>query len=284
MIEPVLRDEAFLADVAAASGSGLHVWWVGQSGFLVDWSGWGEADGGRILFDPYLSDSLTEKYCDTDKPHVRMTRRVVAPEKLEGIDLATSTHAHTDHLDSLTLRALRSANPGLKLVHPSTIAETVRERTGDWGEDLIGINGGERIEIGPFTVHAVAAAHNEVARDGEGRNLYLGYVVEIGPWTIYHSGDTLLHEGLVPALAPFAIDLALLPINGNRPERRVAGNLDGKEAAELAHAIRAGCVVPCHYEMFEFNTASPALFEDSCKRLGQAYRILGAGERLTLEK
>ena len=31
----------------------------------------------HLLFDPYLSESLTKKYAQTDKPHVRMTRRAV---------------------------------------------------------------------------------------------------------------------------------------------------------------------------------------------------------------
>jgi L-ascorbate metabolism protein UlaG (beta-lactamase superfamily) len=85
----------------------------------------------------------------------------------------------------------------------------------------------------------------------------------------------------VERLRPFAVDLALLPINGRAPERRVPGNFTGPEAARLAHAIGARLVVPCHYEMFEFNTASPDAFRVEAGRLGQACRILRAGERLT---
>jgi L-ascorbate metabolism protein UlaG (beta-lactamase superfamily) len=78
------------------------------------------------------------------------------------------------------------------------------------------------------------------------------------------------------------IDVALLPINGRAPERRVAGNLTGEEAAELAHAIGARLAVPMHFEMFEFNTEPPDAFVAACQRLGQACRVLRAGERLTL--
>ena len=46
-----------------------------------------------------------------------------------------------------------------------------------------------------------------------------------GSITVYHSGDTLRYPNMADLLRPFAIDVALLPINGNRPERRVAGNL-----------------------------------------------------------
>jgi L-ascorbate metabolism protein UlaG (beta-lactamase superfamily) len=79
------------------------------------------------------------------------------------------------------------------------------------------------------------------------------------------------------------IDLALLPINGRDPGRGVAGNLTGVEAVELARDIRASLVIPCHYEMFAFNTASPDLFIRTANELRQPYRVLKCGERFTLE-
>lgn len=54
-------------------------------------------------------------------------------------------------------------------------------------------------------------------------------------------------------------------------------------AARVAKDAGAALVIPCHYEMFEFNTASPEGFVEECSRLGQPYRVLRAGERLTLE-
>ena len=44
--------------------------------------------------------------------------------------------------------------------------------------------------------------------------------------------------------------------------------------------MRARLAVPMHFEMFEFNTASPDAFAAECERLGQPYRVLRAGERL----
>src|SRR5215213_3904642 len=106
MKKPFLQDKAFLDDVLAArqNPAALHLWWLGQSGFLVQWQ------GRHLLLDPYLSDSLTKKYAGADKPHVRMTGRVVAPERLDFIDVVTSSHNHTDHLDAETLNSLRAAN------------------------------------------------------------------------------------------------------------------------------------------------------------------------------
>src|SRR5437868_10699937 len=94
MITPLLKDDEFLADVtdAASDTTNVHLWWLGQSGFLVQWQ------NHHLLLDPYLSDSLTLKYAASDKPHVRMTERVVAPERLNFIDVVTSSHNHTDQI------------------------------------------------------------------------------------------------------------------------------------------------------------------------------------------
>ena len=116
-------------------------------------------------------------------------------------------------------------------------------------------------------------------RDAQGQAKFLGYVLQFGGWSLYHSGDTLRYDGMAEKLRPFSIDVALLPINGRAPERRVPGNLSGPEAAELAHDIGAKLVIPCHYDMFEFNTASPEEFVETCKRLGQECRVLRCGER-----
>src|SRR5437762_8221755 len=121
MIRPFLQDEAFVDDVAVAreANDQFHLWWLGQSGFLLQWQ------GRHLLLDPYLSDSLTLKYAATDKPHVRMTERVIAPERLTFIEVATSSHNHTDHLDPDTLGPLLKANPKMELVIPEANREFV---------------------------------------------------------------------------------------------------------------------------------------------------------------
>jgi L-ascorbate metabolism protein UlaG (beta-lactamase superfamily) len=277
MIRPLLSDEAFLASVELgwqSDNDDVRLWWLGQSGFLVQWR------TAHLLLDPYLSDSLTKKYAGTDKPHVRMTGRVVAPEKLAFVDVVTSSHNHTDHLDAETLVPMLRANPRLQLVIPEANRAFVAERLGIEPARPLGLDDGTSATVAGFEFHGIAAAHNELDRDGAGHHKYLGYVIRCGRWTIYHAGDTLRYPGMAEKLRRFSIDIALLPINGNKPQRRVAGNLDGREAAQLAHDISARVVIPCHYDMFEFNTADPdELFVPECERLGQPFRVLRAGER-----
>jgi L-ascorbate metabolism protein UlaG (beta-lactamase superfamily) len=271
------KDEAFLEDVlGVVQSGGRSLWWLGQSGFLI------VQNGRKILLDPYLSDSLTKKYADTDKPHVRITERVVDPGifAASGIDcdFITSSHNHTDHFDPETLLPLLSF-PFPDLIIPAANREVSIERLGaEVSSRLRYLDDGASLAIGDIEIHGIAAAHNTVDRDENGHCRFLGYVIRWGPLTLYHSGDTLLHDQLVPSLRRFEIDLALLPINGDKPERRIAGNLDGPQAAQLAHDIGARCVIPCHYDMFEFNTASPDEFVAACARLNQKCHILRNGE------
>ena len=62
----------------------------------------------------------------------------------------------------------------------------------------------------------------------------------------------------------------------------MAGNLWGDEAAAVAHEIGARLAVPMHFELFVFNTEPPDAFVEACERLGQPYRVLRAGERLSV--
>jgi len=272
------KDDAFLAEVLAAQPSPdrLHVWWLGQSGFLLAWNGI------HVLLDPYFSDSLTEKYKNTDKPHERITECVIDPARLDFIQVATSTHNHTDHLDAETLLPLMAANPAMHLIIPEANRDFVAKRLGCDPAWPIGLDVGQGAEVAGIQVLAVPAAHEALDLDEQDRHVYLGYVVQLGHFSIYHSGDTVLYEGMADGLRPFKVDLALLPINGRRPERRVSGNLDGAEAAQLAKDIGAKLVVPCHYDMFAFNTESPELFEQTCRELGQPYHVLQNGEGLEL--
>lgn len=259
MIEPLLADGALLEDVEASRGEpGVHLWWLGQSGYLV------QHEGGHLLLDPYLSDSLTRKYADTETPHVRMTRRVIAPDALPPVDVVTSTHNHTDHLDAETLGPVLDG--GAALVCPAANAAFAQERLGR--PPAVALGFGERVEIAGFELEAVPAAHPE---PGPG---YAGYLVRVGGLTLYHSGDTMAFEG--QAERARGSDVALLPING------ALGNMDAEAAAGLAHAMGAGVAIPCHYEMFEFNTADPADFVRACERLGQPCRVLRAGERFSV--
>ncbi len=232
-----------------------------------------------MLLDPYLSDSLTKKYNQTDKPHVRMTELAIDPARLSFVAIVTSTHNHTDHLDADTLCPILAANPRAKLVIAEANRAFVADRLKIDASFAIGLDDGSSVEISGIRCSAIASAHEALECDECGHAKYLGYILQLGDWTIYHSGDTVRYEGMAEKLRLFRVDVALLPINGRAPERRVPGNLFGREAAQLAKDIEAKLVIPCHFDMFEFNTASPDEFISQCQKLGQPFKVLRCGEQ-----
>lgn len=275
LIQPKVKDEVLLEDIGKAEENEhiFHLWWLGQSGYLIQWN------NKYLLMDPYLSDSLTKKYANTEKPHIRMTELVIDPARLDFIDVVTSSHNHTDHLDAETLIPLMKANPDIQMIIPEANRAFVADRIKANPDFPIGVNDDETVKVKGFRFTGVPAAHEEIERDEEGRCKFLGYVVQFGSWTIYHSGDTLWYEGMVDKLKPFSVDVAILPINGRDPKRKVAGNLDAEQAVALGREIGAKLVIPCHYDMFTFNTADPADFARIAEEQGQPYKILQCGER-----
>ena len=273
LIKAIQKDDVLLHDIKTAeTGDGFKIWWLAQSGFLIKWQ------EKFLLFDPYLSDSLSIKYASTDKPHTRMSELAIDPEKLDMIDIVTSSHNHTDHLDGETLIPLLSVNYSINFIIPEANRAFVCERVKCANNFPIGLSDGESVEVDGFKIYGVPAAHNTIERDENGKLKFMGFVVEFGGYKIYHSGDTLWYDGIVETLKPFQVDVAFLPINGNKPERRVAGNLNYTEAVQLAKEINAKLTIPHHYNLFDFNTEDPLNFIQEAEREGIVFKILGIGE------
>jgi L-ascorbate metabolism protein UlaG (beta-lactamase superfamily) len=279
MIKAYKKDIELLSEIDSFLTDEKHfyLWWLGQSGFLLQWK------GKRVLIDPYLSDSLTKKYADTDKPHTRMSERVIDPELLKNISIITSSHNHTDHLDAETIIPVLKNNPGITFLIPEANRDFVAGRLKCETGFPVGLTDGKSVTIGDFTFYGIPAKHNEIERDENGNCKYMGYVIAFDGHHIYHSGDTLWFDEMADLLKPFSIDVALLPINGNAPGRKVAGNLDCHEAAKLGKAIGARWVIPCHYDMFTFNTADVKEFVKEAIIAGQPFKVLGGGENFKFE-
>jgi L-ascorbate metabolism protein UlaG (beta-lactamase superfamily) len=276
MIEPVLQGAELLEEISRTMpGDGsLSIWWLGQSGFVI------KSQRGLLVIDPYLSEHLTRKYEGTPRPHVRMTGAPLRGADLCSVDLVLATHKHSDHLDPGTLPELLAASPLAAVVLPAAI----REHALDLGlpaERLIGVDAGDVVERAGFRVRAVPSAHERVDRDGEGRHLYLGYVIESAGLRVYHSGDSLAYAGLERELGGEPFDVLFLPINGRDPARGVPGNMTAAEAVDLASAVKPRYVVPHHFDMFTFNTVPITAFGSEARRLppGVEPRILRCGER-----
>lgn len=235
----------------AAGDCGLF--WLGQAGF------WFETGAHRILIDPYLSDSLAQKYKGKKHPHTRSMPAPISVMDLPRPDIVLITHAHTDHMDPDTLAPLHARFADLRFVVPAAVETIARDRIGPTAP-LILAQAGQVLDIlDDLSLHVFAAAHEGFNLDAQGRHPFLGYGIATPNLRVYHSGDCIPYDGLSGAIADFNPDILLLPVNG-RDELRLAdgvpGNFTLDEAIALSRPYPA--LVPHHFGMFDFNTIDPA--------------------------
>jgi L-ascorbate metabolism protein UlaG (beta-lactamase superfamily) len=240
--------------LAKRPSPGISLYWLGQAGFVID------ANGTRIVIDPYLSDTLESKYRDTPYSHRRMAPAPVTPDQLGPVDLVLCTHHHTDHMDGETLKALAQRLPDLKFVVPAASAELARQRIGVADIRLIKVDAGNDIQMAGLYLHVMRAAHEALEQDESGHHRFLGYGMDFGNARIFHSGDTIPFEGQEEEISAFGPDLALLPVNGRSAALKAAGfagNFTLAEAVTLCESCAINTMFAHHYGMFAFNTIAP---------------------------
>jgi L-ascorbate metabolism protein UlaG (beta-lactamase superfamily) len=176
-------------------------------------------------------------------PRLRRGEAVLDPASITHADLVLATHKHESHLDAETLPALMEASRRAKLVLPKSAVERACA-LGIGHDRMTTTDAGLRVECfkdGNYVrVYAAPSAHVKLDWSAMGGYPYLGYLLRAGPYTIYHSGDCVPHEDLVPRLLPYNVTVALLPIAGR-------GNFTIEQAAATAAEIGARWLVPMHY-------------------------------------
>jgi L-ascorbate metabolism protein UlaG (beta-lactamase superfamily) len=254
-LEEIPLHKPLAARLKARPGDGLQLYWLGQAGFIIDIA------GHRLVVDPYLSDTLAAKYAGTPRPHIRMMPPPVRPGEIPFVDLVLCTHAHTDHMDPGTLPALLAANPAARLVAPRAMRQQAVDRSGLSGDRLVLAVAAERLDpLAGLSIVPTRAAHETLETDANGNNCFLGFVIDAGSVRLWHSGDGIPFDGLVNEARSLAPDIALLPVNGRRPElsdNGVPGNFTLDEAVALSRAIGVTDMIAHHYGLFDFNTESP---------------------------
>lgn len=225
------------------------LWWLGQMGLLIK-------IGSTVLCVDYFAEGSER----------RQTPPPVPAEEVRWIDAFLGTHDHRDHIDHSSWRIWAKCCPEARFMFPQTHRKRVL-KDGVLPENCIGMNDGESVRVGDVKITAVAAAHEFLDRDPRS-GLYpcLQYIIEGSGLVIYHAGDTLRYEGMMPILKRFGkMDLALLPINGRdgaRYRRGCIGNMTFQEAADLAGELKPRIVIPGHWDMFRDNPGDPEAFKD----------------------
>ena len=223
--------------VPAASGDDITVSWIGHATVLIG------IRGHWFLTDPVFADRLI------GIEH-RSVAAAIAPSELPRLDAILISHAHVDHLDLPSLRALADVP---LLIPPG--ARVFLDRVPQ--HDVIALDTGASWTRGDVTITAVPASH------GDGRWLvdfwrkktHTGWMIQVGDRTVYFAGDTGFVAREAQALRHWHIDVGIIPVGpAGRPHwlerwrRRVHVTPDA--AMDLFAATGAQWMVPIHYGTF----------------------------------
>jgi L-ascorbate 6-phosphate lactonase len=239
---------------------------LGQAGFAI------KAGDTIAYIDPYLSDAVGNRAIDI----------VVDPATIGHADVILCTHEHVDHTDVETIKPLAAASPDAPILASNQGRQILLD--GGIAAERISVPVlGEPRQVGEMRITAVPAAHYEFETDDAGHSRWMGFVVEVDGVTLYHAGDTILFPELIEAIRPYAIDLALLPINGRdyfREQADIVGNMNPREVATFCKQFGPRVLIPTHNDLFAGNRVHPAELVLELERVAprQRYHFLQPGE------
>lgn len=235
----------------------IAVWGLGQASFVLK----GGSD--IVYIDPFvMGDDLVESRLGISRSYPAP----IGPEHIDNADYCLITHEHADHLDPIAIAAMAKAKPDTLFMAPACCSDELLAQGVPRDRLVVADTRRSHGENdGGVVITPVPAAHEELETDERGYHRYVGYLIRMNGVTVYHAGDTVIYDGLAERLRGEEIQLALLPINGRdafRNGRHIVGNMNYREAAELAHLAGFDMTVPMHYDLFAGNAERPGYFVD----------------------
>ena len=212
----------------------IGITWIGHASFFVQMAGL------NILIDPNWSLWL--------KGVKRLRKPGLHLHALPMIDLVLVTHAHFDHLDRRTLKAVAANQP---IVVPFGVGSLVQDlgfqrvhELDYWGTCHFG--GGLSVTLTPCHHWGARMLHDQHRGFG-------GFVLSEGPRSVFHCGDTAYFEGFEEIGRRCPVEIALLPIGAyDTPSKRDV-HMNPEEAIRAFGELGARTLVPMHYGTFRLS-------------------------------
>ena len=211
----------------------IGITWIGHASFFVQMAGL------NILIDPNWSLWL--------KGIKRLKTPGVQLHELPMIDLVLVTHAHFDHLDRRTLKAVAANQP---IVVPFGVGNLVHDLGFERVQELDywGAYRHEGVEVTLTPCHHWGARMLHDQHRGFG-----GFVLSAGGRSVFHCGDTAYFEGFREIGKRCPVEVALLPIGAYDTPSQRAVHMNPEEAVQAFVELGAKTLVPMHYGTFRLS-------------------------------
>lgn len=216
--------------------------WLGHATVLVNFF------GVRILADPVFFERCGIRLWPLTVGPKRIVAAALQPAELPPIDLVLLTHAHMDHLDLRSLRALPRDTVVVAAARTADIFRRVKFRKVlelDWGETRE-----VQTASGSVTVSAFPLRHWGARLQYDDFRRYNAYVLERGDRRLCHMGDTARTDArALGSRGP--IDLLCAPIGAYDPW--IHAHCSPEEAVAMADEANARFVMPIHHQTFKLS-------------------------------
>jgi L-ascorbate metabolism protein UlaG (beta-lactamase superfamily) len=228
--------------------------WIGHASFLI------QTPRHNILVDPNWANWLIVIR--------RLKRAGLSIHDLPNIDLVLITHAHFDHLNRRTLRAVAEQQP---IVVPSGVHNLVH----DLGfEHVHEMNWWDEWNYQDLKIIFTPAKHWGARVLHDSHRGYGGYVIEYEGRRIYHCGDSAYFDGFKEIGRRLAPEIALMPIGAYEPPSFRDVHMGPEEAVRAFQELKAKTFVPMHFGTYRLSYEPLHEPEQRLKLAGNAAGVL----------
>jgi L-ascorbate metabolism protein UlaG (beta-lactamase superfamily) len=227
---------------AAWDNNKITASWLGHATALINFY------GVNIITDPALFSRVGASFGMGTWGPLRREASALRARELPKIDLVLLSHAHLDHMDIPSLRALPGTPKAVTARRTADLlAETRLDRPVElgWGEKSV-----IRTESGEVEVEAFEVKHWGARWRHDKHRGFNGYILRREGKSIVFGGDTAMTDSFKGIRGKRPFEFAIMPIGAYNPF--IHSHCNPEQALQMTNDAGAEHILPMHHYTFRF--------------------------------